>query len=523
MSAKEKVMLCEELANEEFYWRSFASGVWMLFVFPFSLVLFVILYNFSLYNPLQCLQDSFAMPLSISFILNFFVLQICCILFTLSHAKSIEVTSEMGIKLVFSWKKLLNTLIKLISIVVCCMTYQNLIELDTSEFVDSNHFLKICWIYLSIYYTTYFYCNEEYILVFPVVQQKKFFRLKKAIPVHIFKSFWFTLKMLKYYYLLYYVCGYMLKTILVNFFAYEKDMNLSLSSTFRGIFQISLFWNCFLISFTTIFMLGISNELVHIFNTQAYNFQIESHEKELLIGDAMESLNSLLKNLGYMDFCILSKYSGLRRSKIFELSAPGNQPHTWNRILYQCNQVLVNEQSKLKKEHEQKSHLDVVPKNVKTELFSSTDKVESLPNDKVLVSSPYKFPTFKSLTEKNVSIKKSKDNNLNIAFWCIEGLCNLIAASLKEDRYGIVQKSLPEVLSNLFSLLETCEQLTQSCNLYISNSFYQQNEVLRASQLKIAIKTGLYTITTEFGYQISGVMLPADHKKKMFEFLEFAC
>ena len=71
----------------------------------------------------------------------------------------------------------------------------------------------------------------------------------------------------------------------------------------------------------------------------------------------------------------------------------GNQPHTWNQISYQCNQVLVMEHSKLKQAYEQEhiSHSNIQPTKdmITSDLFSSTDeRIENLPSERVLFSSP---------------------------------------------------------------------------------------------------------------------------------------
>ena len=45
-----------------------------------------------------------------------------------------------------------------------------------------------------------------------------------------------------------------------------------------------------------------------------------------------------------------------------------------------------------------------------------------------------------------------------VVIWSVEGLAHLIAASIDEDRFGVVQKDLPEVLEAFLLLQKTVEK-----------------------------------------------------------------
>ena len=45
-----------------------------------------------------------------------------------------------------------------------------------------------------------------------------------------------------------------------------------------------------------------------------------------------------------------------------------------------------------------------------------------------------------------------------LVIWAVEGLSNLISASVFEDRFGVVQKQLPKILSAMLNLQQTVER-----------------------------------------------------------------
>ncbi|MCJ8740464.1 hypothetical protein PDJAM_G00059140 [Pangasius djambal] len=88
--------------------------------------------------------------------------------------------------------------------------------------------------------------------------------------------------------------------------------------------------------------------------------------------------------------------------------------------------------------------------------------------------------------------------------WALEGLSHLVAASFSEDKYGVVQTTLPSILSSMLSLQEAVDRhfklphasskpAKTSCSL--GDSTYK---TLRFA-LRAALKTAIYRISTTFG------------------------
>uniref|UniRef100_A0A8C2E4L2 Nucleoporin NDC1 n=1 Tax=Cyprinus carpio TaxID=7962 RepID=A0A8C2E4L2_CYPCA len=110
--------------------------------------------------------------------------------------------------------------------------------------------------------------------------------------------------------------------------------------------------------------------------------------------------------------------------------------------------------------------------------------------------------------------------------WALQGLSHLVAASFSEDQFGVVQTTLPNILSCLVVLLEAVDRhfklphasskpVRTLCSM--GDSTYK---TLRFA-LRAALKTAIYKITTTFGEHLNAVNISTEHRKRLQQFLEF--
>ncbi|KAI4885719.1 hypothetical protein NFI96_017805 [Prochilodus magdalenae] len=110
--------------------------------------------------------------------------------------------------------------------------------------------------------------------------------------------------------------------------------------------------------------------------------------------------------------------------------------------------------------------------------------------------------------------------------WALEGLSHLVAASFSEDKYGVVQTTLPSILGCMLSLQEAVDRhfklphasskpVKASCSM--GDSTYK---TLRFA-LRAALKTAIYRITSTFGEHLNAVCISAEHQKRLQQFMEF--
>jgi len=112
-----------------------------------------------------------------------------------------------------------------------------------------------------------------------------------------------------------------------------------------------------------------------------------------------------------------------------------------------------------------------------------------------------------------------------LLLWAIEGLSEVVAASITDDVYGTTQKRLSEILSSLVTLLETTEYFTKatiSPNSGVAGLANHQTNAEHATALKLTLKSALYRITSAFHVHLNAVKLSDSHKARLQRFAAFA-
>ncbi|XP_013996948.1 nucleoporin NDC1 isoform X4 [Salmo salar] len=113
-----------------------------------------------------------------------------------------------------------------------------------------------------------------------------------------------------------------------------------------------------------------------------------------------------------------------------------------------------------------------------------------------------------------------------VHIWALQGLSHLVAASFSEDQYGIVQTTLPTILSTMLVLQEAVDRHfklphTSSkpghCSCGMGDDSYK---TLRFA-LRSTLKTAVYRITATFGGHLHAVQMSAEHRKRLQHFLEY--
>ncbi|XP_032152833.1 nucleoporin NDC1 isoform X3 [Sapajus apella] len=110
--------------------------------------------------------------------------------------------------------------------------------------------------------------------------------------------------------------------------------------------------------------------------------------------------------------------------------------------------------------------------------------------------------------------------------WALEGLSHLVAASYTEDRFGVVQTTLPAILSTLLTLQEAVDKYfklphASSKPPRISGSLVDTSYKTLRFAFRASLKTAIYRITTTFGEHLNAVQASAEHQKRLQQFLEF--
>ncbi|XP_032219674.2 nucleoporin NDC1 isoform X2 [Nematostella vectensis] len=118
--------------------------------------------------------------------------------------------------------------------------------------------------------------------------------------------------------------------------------------------------------------------------------------------------------------------------------------------------------------------------------------------------------------------------NCQLHIWAVEGLSRLVVASFKEDTFGVVQKTLPDILSSLLSLLQALDQCAKfsSATAAGAKTTIQprpprpQGPEGNRHLLRLAVTSALYRITNTFRDHLYGIPMTQDHRDRLQSFLD---
>uniref|UniRef100_A0A3Q3GZ41 Nucleoporin NDC1 n=1 Tax=Kryptolebias marmoratus TaxID=37003 RepID=A0A3Q3GZ41_KRYMA len=109
--------------------------------------------------------------------------------------------------------------------------------------------------------------------------------------------------------------------------------------------------------------------------------------------------------------------------------------------------------------------------------------------------------------------------------WALEGLSYLVQASFTEDHFGVVQTTLPSILSSMLLLQEAVDRhfkLPHASSKPVRSTGSIGDSAYKTLRfaLRATLKTAIYRITTTFGDHLNAVEMSAEHRKRLQQFLE---
>ncbi|XP_041475629.1 nucleoporin NDC1-like [Lytechinus variegatus] len=114
--------------------------------------------------------------------------------------------------------------------------------------------------------------------------------------------------------------------------------------------------------------------------------------------------------------------------------------------------------------------------------------------------------------------------------WALEAFASLVAASYTEDLYGVVQKSLPDILTEMLALYNALEKLLKLPTLLTARDPRElkvtrigpahPDDQLR-NDLRTTIKTSLHRIGSTFNKHLKSVPLALEYRKQLDELMDY--
>ncbi|NXH09610.1 NDC1 protein, partial [Bucco capensis] len=193
------------------------------------------------------------------------------------------------------------------------------------------------------YSLSYLIHNMNY-LPFPIIQQYKYLRFRRSLPLLIKHSCMQSLYFVRNFYVTYYLFGYIPKIWISTTMDLPIDSNLDPLNSLTGLLNVSLFYHTWLCGVFLLITWYIAWLLFKIFATETHRFPIQPTFAEDTDQCLPKILNSnpplIIKFLALQDLMLLSQYSPVRRQEVFSLSQPGGHPHNWAAISRECLSLL---------------------------------------------------------------------------------------------------------------------------------------------------------------------------------------
>ncbi|KFP20795.1 Nucleoporin NDC1, partial [Egretta garzetta] len=508
-------------------------------------------------------------------------------------------------------------------------------------------FFLLSGAFMGYSYSLLYLINNMNYLPFPIIQQYKYLRFRRSLPLLIKHSCVESLYFVRNFCVAYYFFGYIPKVWISTTMDLHIDSKLHPLDTLTGLLDLSLFYHDWLCGVFLLITWYIAWLLFKIYVTETHHFPVQPTFAEETDQCLPKILNShppfIIKFLALQDLMLLSQYSPVRRQEVFSLSQPGGHPHNWTAISRECLSLLSDLTQRLITQQDaaaangrakqpagelkvspqtpgavvaedmsfQSQRTNIVPRAsmsslVKSSLMplktSSGSDVGSPFSSPALnckmgildVNSPWhgsvqspqvtrrgpklwtsgsdlqmngshheSFPVLSAaragseavqpsfiytwLQNKQEQIKnflskrvlimyffsKHPEASIQAVFsdtqmhiWALEGLSHLVAASFTEDQFGVVQTTLPAILTTLLTLQEVVDRHFKLPHVSskpprISGSLVDTSYKTLRFALRASLKTALYRITTVFGEHLNAVQVSTEHKKRLQQFLEY--
>ncbi|KOB75732.1 Nucleoporin Ndc1 [Operophtera brumata] len=420
---------------------------------------------------------------------------------------------------------------------------------DGQCLMEQSLFLQFGGMWMGLYYFLNVHIFGTSILLFPHIYQDKFQQIKLAINNILSSGFKSSVMPVVYYCVFYYLWGSKPRSIVSNVFSlYLEDppldqiMNLINSGIWIGLW---LYTSLFFVSVYTM------RTVFNIVLTEPMKFPIVS-DTSLTLHKALAQRSQFIGYLGAQDLRIISMIDPGRRQGIFKLSQPGGHPRNWNSILAEGLGIINDFNTELDNINgdgkpvaiENSIHRNIVNVSPNAGLSYSGKLRNMAQSPKILELKEHKYNKDDTLAnaakeEFNIFLQKLcqkpgisylfgelTDTKLKFllsqaqpVMWTCEGLAFIAAASLTEDKYGVVQTDLPTLLSTLINLKQNLDKLSKPGLIPRKHVLNDSFAIKMKSSLTSSVKRSIYKIVTTFSKYIHEIPLDADVKIAIQPFL----
>ncbi|XP_023608553.1 nucleoporin NDC1 isoform X4 [Myotis lucifugus] len=451
-------------------------------------------------------------------------------------------------------------------------------------------FFLLAGAFMGYCYSLLYFINNMNYLPFPIIQQYKFLRFRRSLLLLVKHSCMESLLLIRNFCIVYYFLGHIPKAWISTAMNLQIDEQFHRPlDTVSGLLNLSLLYHVWLCGVFLLMTWYISWILFKIYATEAHLFPVQPPFVEESDECLAKVLNSnpplIIKYLALQDLMLLSQYSPSRRQEVFSLSQPeeatfqtpkssqmprSSVPPSVKTSLFSPKLSTPDISSPLGSPfgstviNRMAGIFDATtgygsPQSSQLtrrgpRLWSSTPDQQmngfsNLPSTVSAEGKTMRQPSviyswiqnkheqIKNFLSKRVLImyffSKHPEASIQAVFadaqmhiWALEGLSHLVAASFTEDRFGVVQTTLPAILNTLLTLQEAVDKYfklphASSKPPRISGTLVDTSYKTLRFAFRASLKTAIYRITTTFGEHLNAVQASAEHQKRLQQFLEF--
>lgn len=558
--------------NKILFTRLFSSFLWTVALQVFPLSLYILLTNFDVVHPVECLVRSASIVFSIGtwitlvpihgllFALSYVLshehkkpkhvltsrFKFLCSFFTKTNVVKLFLYFTLGIVIPWIYLKLNN-----------CMFWTECKESAISSCLNENSvFLVTCGGWTALYYFIRYDILIEKHLQFPVIRQLKFLQIRYKFLTIFHESL-----ILSFVPLFYFLPFYMWYGKSVNLFFEVLFVAPVESSTLTGVFcllKISVLVNAWVVTVAFFLTVKTLDLMIEIHFTEHFSFALikQPNVNSVLLATALGEQNlTIIQHLACYDLYILSMSQKSIRWQIFTLSQPGGHPHTWNAILHEALKLMEGFICEIESIYRvpQPEKPKSIPRHVHTrnmtirheEIISGPVPLTPVSKFRNLVEHPLKSPVKEQQpsaidemrTKLNALVNKIKQNwivnyifglkpdaeirfllsNSQPLIWVIQSISELSAHALLEDQFGIVLKDLPLIINTLLRLKCSVDKLGS-----IQKKFQKRDhDLCMKASLKSALRRSLYTIAIAYSDYLTDLPLTNENLSCMQSYVNF--
>ncbi|KAF2977956.1 hypothetical protein EK904_011469, partial [Melospiza melodia maxima] len=483
-----------------------AAVTWSVLLLPLCTAAFIVLSGLDPFHPVRWISKSFSDLYTSYVIFCIFLMSVVIIVISIFNVEFYAVVPSIPCSrlaligkiihpqqeihsfvhaimgMLVAWCATVMTKGRFQFLAVSCTPSESLEDAVPQMCLNEYHlFFLLSGAFLGYSYSLFFLINNMNYLPFPIIQQYKYLRFRRSLPLLIKHSCVESLYFVRNFCVTYYFFGYIPKVWICTTMGLHTDSKLHPLDTLSGLLDLSLFYHTWLSGVFLLMTWYIAWLLFKIYATESHHFPIQptfAQETDQCLPKILNSNPPLLiKFLALQDLMLLSQYSPVRRQEVFSLSQPGGHPHNWTAISRECLSLLS----------------DLTQRLIAQQEAAAANGRAKPPVGELKV--PPQTP------EASIQAVFC-DAQMHI--WALEGLSHLVAASFTEDQFGVVQTTLPAILNTLLTLQEVVDRHFKLPHVSskpprISGSLVDTSYKTLRFALRASLKTALYRITTVFG------------------------